>query len=289
LLLTLGFFLATIGIAAMAGFAPALVNYTYAITWWGLLTVIDEWNWRRRRLSIWRECPLRFFLVTAPFSVAFWLIFELLNLASPQWRYRGDLTSIGEEAIFGFVSFATVTPIIVEFHWLTAGSFHLPSDVLRFIRRNERLLIAGGILLLLLPLFHHTFWLNQGMWIAPAFLVIPLVALSAGPTTVGRTAREIAVTGILSGIAWELLNWFSRSHWEYLILPTTPHLFQMPVIGYLGFIPFAFAALICYEAGRQMPMRPAILVCLWATTLSVLYALTVIYNQRGLWISLRMP
>ena len=53
----------------------------------------------------------------------------------------------------------------------------------------------------------------------------------------------IAVAGLGTGILWEMWNWGAVPHWDYRIpyvgfLP----LFEMPVLGYLGYLPFALVA-----------------------------------------------
>jgi hypothetical protein len=121
-----GILLTGVGILAMAGVFGPLANYTYAIVWWGILILLDEWNFRNQNLSLWRgassddslrkESGARFLFITLPLSTVFWLFFEMLNLASPQWRYRGGLSSVAAQVLFGFVSFATVIPIIMELY-----------------------------------------------------------------------------------------------------------------------------------------------------------------------------
>jgi hypothetical protein len=267
----------------MAGFAGPLGNYTYAITWWGLLSLIDEWNFTNRKLSLWRGRGARFVWITLPLSVIFWLFFEVLNLASPQWRYRGELFGVGAQVLFGFVSFATVIPIVVEMYWLTGETFRLSPEWVRRIRTWQYLLPALGIAIALIPAFNHRFWLNQAMWLAPALMVLPFTRLPVRDESAGALAIRIIVAGLASGVLWELLNWFSRTHWEYLILRSWPHIFQMPWIGYVGFIPFAFTVMVFYEFAERIPARAGAGVCLYAVAFAGLYILTVIYDTRGLW------
>jgi hypothetical protein len=285
----IGILLTAAGILAMAGRLAPLSNYTYAITWWGILILIDEWNFQRWRLSLWRGAASRFVLVTIPLSVLFWLFFEMLNLASPQWRYRGGLESVGAQALFGFVSFATVIPIMVEIYWVIAGEFRLPRATAQALKRWSKTLAAAGAALTLIPLVNHRFWWNQGMWLAPALLLLPAAPL---PTTAspqrpdgpGKLILQVAGAGLIAGILWETLNWFSRTHWEYLILPSWPHIFQMPWIGYIGFIPFTFTVLLVHAFAARIPARLRAGACLYALAFAGLCVLTVIYDRRGLWL-----
>src|SRR5260370_18315848 len=102
----------------MAGLIPARADYSYPIVWWGLLPIVDAYNHRRRGLSLWRGRAPHFLLITTPISVLFWLLFEVFNLAPPQWRDKGGIGNLHGEAFFGFVAFASVIPTIVAAHWL---------------------------------------------------------------------------------------------------------------------------------------------------------------------------
>ena len=284
-----GIALTAAGVMAMAGVLGPVANYTYAITWWGILILIDEWNFGHRGLSLWRGQFARFIFVTLPLSTVFWLFFEMLNLASPQWRYRGGLSSVAAQVLFGFVLFATVIPIVIEVYWLIAGEFRLPSALQHRLSTNSNTFAIIGAVLALIPLVNHRFWLNQGMWLAPALLFLPAAPVPLAPAmdrtqNPGKLALRIAATGLVSGVLWETLNWFSRTHWEYLILPSWPHIFQMPWVGYIGFVPFAFTVLVVYAAASRIPADARAAVWLYGIAFAGLYVLTVIYDRRGLWV-----
>jgi hypothetical protein len=53
----------------------------------------------------------------------------------------------------------------------------------------------------------------------------------------------VALAGLGTGLLWELWNLHALPHWEYRI----PYLgglrlFEMPLLGYLGYLPFALSA-----------------------------------------------
>jgi hypothetical protein len=81
----------------------------------------------------------------------------------------------------------------------------------------------------------------------------PLAAPTNRAEHPGKLALRLAAAGLVAGFLWETLNWFSRTHWEYLILSSWPHLFQMPWVGYIGFIPFAFTVLVIYALASRIP------------------------------------
>ena len=271
------------GLAALAGAIPPLTDYAYAILWWGLLAIADAWNENRRGLSMWRGHRVHFLAITLPVSVLFWLLFEVLNLAAPQWRYRGGIENIYAQSLFGFVAFATVIPIMVESYWIAGGEFCLPDRFAAFFHKWRLASILLGIVLASIPFFNHVFWFNQGIWLAPAFVLLPFTSAERCPSARGFAAT-LAISGLLAGFFWELLNYWSRTHWEYLILPSAPHLFQMPLPGYIGFIPFALTALVVYRLQLRIAPRAITAVLLYGAALAVLYVLTEIYKHRGLWV-----
>lgn len=277
-----GLVLAGVGVAAKAGVSASLSKYTYPIAWWGLLPLVDAWNARRHGLSLFRE-PRRFVWVTLPVSVLFWVFFEVLNLLAPQWRYRGTIRSVAGQVAFGFASFATVIPIMVEAYWLTGGRFYLPARWGRAVQLNRTAVLAGAAFVTLLPAVNKVFWFNQGMWLAPALALLPFGRVPEGEDT-GTLVRRLTAAGLLAGFAWEAINYRERTRWEYLILRRAPHLFEMPVIGYVGFVPFALSALVVQEWQEKVRPRVGVGALLWAGAVAALWWTTVKYRRRGLWV-----
>jgi hypothetical protein len=267
-----GVLIAAIGVAGMAGAIPPLRSYTYPIVWWGLLMIIDAWNWRRHRQSLWRGEPQRFFGVTLPVSVLFWILFEALNLMAPQWRYRGSIEGVQWKVLYGFACFSTVVPIVMECWWMLGGPACIPQRLEEFARRRKTLLISLGILVLAVPFFNDVFWFNQGMWLAPALLLLPFapppVCRSPEPFAAGWVAGSIS-----AGLLWEAINFPAQTGWQYLILPDAPHLFEMPLPGYLGFVPFGLSVLAVYEAQRRLPVRWWLAAAVYLSAFAALYAI----------------
>ena len=88
------------------------------------------------------------------------------------------------------------------------------------------------------------------MWVAPLLVLDGVADLRGRPNVfallrAGRAAPVllIAVAGLGTGLLWELWNWGAVPHWEYRIpyLGFLP-LFEMPLLGYLGYPPFALLA-----------------------------------------------
>jgi len=140
-----------------------------------------------------------------------------------------------------------------------------------------------------IPIGSNLFWLNQAVWIAPAFCLLPFAITSVigEPASSPRGRRFLAsVVGaaVISGFLWELINFWSWTKWEYLIRLNSPHLFAMPVLGYLGFVPFAFSALAAYIFQMRIKMRKRTVAALYGTAIIGLYVLVQFYAKLGYWI-----
>jgi hypothetical protein len=279
-----GCVLTVVGAADLAGYIPPITDYAYGIVWWGVLLLVDAWNSNRRGLSLWRGHAAHFLTITAPVSVVVWLFFEAVNLPSPQWRYRGDVPGLWGKVLFGFIAFSTVVPIMVESWWLITGKQRVPAGLLGWARRYRWILLAAAGGLAVVPFINGVFWFNQGIWLIPALVLLPVVR--AESCSGAEFARALVLSGLLAGLAWEAFNWPARTHWEYLILPDAPHLFYMPLPGYLGFIPFALSMMAVYVSLRSL--RPSLWLgaLLYAVAVGGLYWLTVLYVARGIWVDL---
>jgi hypothetical protein len=95
------------------------------------------------------------------------------------------------------------------------------------------------------------------VWIATFLLVDPLVARRGGRSILttlavgerGPTVRLLAA-GLVAGGLWEFWNFWARSKWIYTVpFFEDGKIFEMPVLGFLGFPPFA---LECYAFARLL-------------------------------------
>jgi hypothetical protein len=108
--------------------------------------------------------------------------------------------------------------------------------------------VAGLVCVPLLYLFpDQTFPL---VWLAPLAVLDGIAELRGRPSIIGlvRQGRAgpvllLAAAGLGTGILWELWNWGALPYWAYRIpyVGFVP-VFEMPILGYLGYLPFILAA-----------------------------------------------
>jgi hypothetical protein len=248
------------GLAALAAstaglfllFEPALAWY-YQLAWWSYIVIADGMNRRLGGRALLRDRP-RELLWLAGLSVAWWCVFELINLRLGNWYYVMNHPSRPARWIAGVLGFATVLPGIVvtaelvERLGLVRRS---PAPRLAWTRRKEAVCLALGILFFALPLlwpesFFHLTWGSFALLMEPwnrrhareSFLR-DLERGDAAPLV-----RTLAA-GLVCGLLWELWNYWARSKWIYTVPGFEEwKLFEMPPLGFLGFPPFAVECVV---------------------------------------------
>jgi hypothetical protein len=272
--------LTTAGVLLAAGL-PFMKAWFYCFAWWSFLLIMDSLNVRRRGTSPLGESGSRF-LFAAFLSVPVWLVFELFNMRLKNWSYHGLPWSLPERWLGSFIAFATVIPAVWELAVFFQGflkdtkeaRFRLPVGL--FLLRFSFMI---GVVFLALSLAWPRLFFPL-VWLGFIFLLEPVNYRRHAPSFLAdlencRASRlaSWALAGLAAGLVWELLNFWAGSHWEYAI----PHfnfwkIFQMPVLGYGGFIPFglevfaAFALLDSFYQGiRRKPLWRALF---WAGLLA---------------------
>jgi len=243
--------------------------WRFAICWWGVLLALDGAVRLRHGAS-----PLgrpRDFLACAAASVLFWDFFELLDLRLHDWWYVGvPRTRLGGAAFSAFC-FATVLPaarlgLALLSPRLDAG-MGIAQPAPRAVRPLFALFAVSLGMVLAFPRFAFPLaWLLLCFLFeaellrrrdSEARLLSPLQALCAGDRA---PILRLLALALPIGLLWEALNSGSARGWVY----TVPRferwkLFEMPLPGYLGYLPFLLecgAALALVD--RIVPrLRPA--------------------------------
>ncbi|MDD5468940.1 MAG: hypothetical protein PHS96_14170 [Anaerolineales bacterium] len=235
--------------------------------WLGYCLAVDGLVYLRRGSSLlirsrWRYVGL--FLVSAP---AWWL-FEALNLRLGNWEYLGsELFTPLQYWAWASLSFTTVIPAVFGAAEL-AASFNF----VRKLRPGPRLptskravlgfFLAGAAMLALLLAWPRLFF--PFAWVSVYFLMEPLNIWLGRPNLARWTQRgdwrpvvALWVGALLTAFFWEMWNYFSYPKWVYHV-PGVDwlHVFEMPVLGYGGYLPFALElhalyALVCGLVGDK--------------------------------------
>ncbi len=213
---------------------------------WRTGTSLLARNWRRY---------LGLFLVSAPI----WWLFEALNLRTQNWEYLGvSGFSPWAYALWTTLSFTTVVPAVF-------GSTELISSFgfLKRLGRGPRIrpdglfplvfFIAGLLMLALLLAWPALFF--PFMWIAVYFMLEPVniwmgFRSLADYTKDGdwRPVLSLWLGVLLTAFFWEMWNYLSFPKWIYHVpWGGWLHIFEMPLLGYGGYLPFALELMAAYH------------------------------------------
>jgi hypothetical protein len=225
-------------------------SYLFFPLWLGYILTVDALVQIRRGNSLWSRSRKNFvllFVISAPV----WWLFELINLRTANWEYLGrDLFSPLEFNLLSTLSFSTVIPVVFEtaelmdsFSWMQrfAAGPRAPATARVFVV----LFLAGlGMLALMLswPKIFYPF-----AWTSLVLIFEPLNYWSDRPYFLNdlrhgdwRTVISLALGAMVAAFFWEMWNYYSFPKWIYHI-PGLGFLrtFEMPLLGYGGYIPFA--------------------------------------------------
>ena len=235
-----------------------LATWSYDLSWWSAIFLADAIVCLRTGSSMALARP-RAFVALAFWSGAFWLAFECANLRLEDWYYVGIPRDLATRTVGVYVSFATVLPGVLETHALL-GAFGKPDPDPRAPvapgSRARALLTACGAAFLLLPLLFPRVAYPL-IWGAPFLLLEPWLSTRDERSLLARWCGgdrgpilRLLVAGFLCGAAWETWNWRSPAKWIYTVpLFEEGKLFEMPYLGFVGFVPFALG---CHSFARAL-------------------------------------
>jgi hypothetical protein len=241
---------------------PITVYFT-PIAWTAYLLIVDAMIFASRGRSRFHDSPAQIVWM-AILSIPLWLIFEAYNLRLANWTYVG-LPENAAARLLGFGwSFATITPaVLLTGELVESFGWFKPSNALRFSRTAHNAMIAFGTACLILPLLLPQWlaaYLFALVWIGFVFLLDPINHRLGLPSLLNDLAGgyhgrfwSLFVSGWVCGWLWEFWNFWSSAKWHY-IFPMFQdwRIFEMPIPGYLGFLPFALECFVMYVSANWM-------------------------------------
>jgi hypothetical protein len=246
------------------GLAGLRTHLLFFPQWLGYVLFVDGTIERRDGSSPWTRSP-RAFRALFALSVPLWWLFEAANERLANWRYLGrEHFSDLEYALLASLSFSTVVPaVLVSAEWARGWSWIRRLGPGPSVRPTGAFLLAStglGLALLAATLT----WPRAcypGIWIAGVFLLEPLVILRGRRGLSHDLARgdwrpwlALWTGGLLCGFLWELWNAHAHPKWIYHTPGVAgPKLFEMPLLGYLGYLPFALEVYLWKELWLREP------------------------------------
>jgi len=255
-----------------------VATYFTAIAWTGYILWADAAVFSLRGKSLLKTDLMEFAWI-AFCSIPLWLIFEVYNLRLRNWVYVGLPENWLARNFGYAWAFATIWPAILETATLWRALSHQPAastpsktveqmvsavdpadppETKRAASRPAEKHFGWarpatalvGALLLIAPVLAPQ-WISSylfgAVWLGFIFLLEPL-NYRAGRESLWNDLQRgdfsrlnsLLIAGWICGIFWEFWNYWAQARWVYTV-PILPEwrIFAMPVLGYLGFPPFA--------------------------------------------------
>ncbi len=226
--------------------------------WLGYCLTIDALVYCRTGTSLlarnWRKYA-GLFLISAPL----WWLFEAFNLRTQNWTYIGpDGTSPLEYALLTTLSFTTVVPAVFGSAELMASfgflqRFRPGPRILPDRRTTTAFFLLGWLMLALLLVWPSIFF--PFIWLSVFFIIEP-VNVWLGNRTLADWTRDgdwrpvlaLWLGVLLTGFFWEMWNYLSYPKWVYHVpWGGWLHIFEMPLLGYGDYVPFAWELYALYH------------------------------------------
>jgi hypothetical protein len=227
-------------------------TWYYEFAWWNYILFLESLLFHRYRGGLLFTSPFKFFLLL-PASVSFWLIFESLNFRLQNWHYTNLPCPFAIRWLGYAISFATVIPAILATKELLGHLRLFPRSGSPPFQTSCRLrcfFLFLGVAMLIIPLLDPNRFFPL-IWLAFIFLLEPFNSRLTDNSLLRQLEQGspqlcylLLTSGMICGLLWECWNFWAGSKWYY----TIPHLgflkiFEMPILGFFGFPPFALG---CY-------------------------------------------
>jgi hypothetical protein len=226
--------------------------------WLGYCLAIDGLVFWRSGTSLLTRSSRKYvglFLVSAPV----WWIFELLNVRTQNWTYIGlEIFTPFGYAFWTTLSFTTVIPAVFGSAEFFAG-FDFVKRLSRgpVIGTDKRTIliffILGWLMLASMLIWPRIFFLF--LWLSLYFILEP-VNIWLGNRSLAywtqkgdwRPVISLWLGVLLTAFFWEMWNYYSYPKWIYHVAwGNWLHIFEMPLLGYGGYLPFALELYALYH------------------------------------------
>jgi len=231
------------------GFFPLWLGYCLTIdglVLWRTSTSLLTRSWRKY---------VGLFLISSPV----WWLFELLNLHTQNWTYLGAniFTSL-QYSFWTTLIFSTVIPAVFGSAEFVASFGFLrrlkPGPVIGTdTRTTSAFFILGWTMLVLMLAWPKIFF--PFLWLSLYFILEP-VNVWLGNRSLAYWTRKgdwrpvlsLWLGVLLTAFFWEMWNYYSYPKWIYHVpWGDWLHIFEMPSLGYGGYLPFALELYALYH------------------------------------------
>lgn len=224
--------------------------------WVGFSLTVDALVYWRTGTSLFfrnRRKYAGLFIASAPV----WWLFELANWRLQNWHYNGaEAFSTIEFWFWATINFTTVIPAVFGSAELMRS--FLPKQVKGPIIGPTKattigFFSAGWLMLVLMITWPGIFF--PFVWVSLYFILEPINIWLGHRALVEWTKAgnwqpviSLWLGVLLTAFFWEMWNYFSYPKWVYHVpWGNWSHIFEMPLLGYGGYLPFALELFAMYH------------------------------------------
>jgi hypothetical protein len=235
------------GLRTQWAFFPLWLGYCLtvdALVFWLTGTSLFTRSWKKY---------IGLFLASAPV----WWLFELANWRLQNWHYNGAeaFTTI-QFWFWATVNFTIVVPAVF-------GSAELIRSFIKKPVKGPRVrptkitsisfFVAGWIMLALMVAWPKIFFPFVCVWL---YFILEPINIWLGYRNLVEWTKDgnwqpvvtLWLGVLLTAFFWEMWNYLSYPKWVYHVpWGNWPHLFEMPLLGYGGYLPFALELFAMYH------------------------------------------
>ena len=237
-----------------------ITSMTTPLCWWGYILIVDAAIYRRRGTSLLTE-RRESFVVQCILSIVFWCLFEGYNRVMPGWHYLNLPFNLSLRFIGYVVSFASIMPGLFLTCELLQSYEFLGHVRMRGLRWSHGALVGsvvlGAVFVIGPPFLPREMrgYLWALIWVGWFLLLEPFNYWRGAQSIYrdwehGNWSRtlQLLTAGAVCGLLWEFWNMWAYTKWIY-IFPHgwSPKYFEMPLIGFLGFLPFALEYFVMFH------------------------------------------
>jgi hypothetical protein len=233
-------------------------HWAFFPLWLGYCLTVDGLVFSRKGTSLltrdWRKY-LGLFLL----SSLVWWIFEAINYRLQNWHYDGgEYFSQFGFAFWATLSFTTVIPAVFgTAELLSSFNFikqEIRGPVIKPTRKTTITFFSLGITMFVaMMVWPKVFF--PFVWLSIFFVIEPVnVWLGNRSLTEWirhgdwRPVASLWLGVLITGFFWEMWNFFSYPKWIYHVpWGNCCHIFEMPLLGYGGYLPFALELFAMYH------------------------------------------
>ena len=239
------------------------------VVWTGYILFIDALVYKLRGRSLLMTDRLELVII-ALVSIAGWWLFEFYN--APRfwksdlelwWHYHNLEPNLFLRRVGYDWAFATISPAMfatADLLGVTVFKRQKPRASIRFPKSVLAMLAIVGLAGAIVPLAFPSEWFAPVIWLSFILLLDPINALRGQPSISADLARgdwrrlcSLLASGLVCGVLWEFWNYWAIAKWTYTVpFFGNVKLFEMPVLGFLGFPPFAVECWVMYIFLRSL-------------------------------------